>query len=175
MGSAAAGWSGQPSTVLYLFSKNRTIASMFSSDPPSQYCIDKNHARRSWDLPGINLRMRGRRRSIAIFFSPDCVDGLEDPRSFFIIFIAPEVGAIISRLPILVSFTIEASAIRLIIASQASRRASRWGRMRKTCSSRNNKFTTIILARSMSSTQAWNASGFSPHSAAACTETCRPG
>ena len=52
------------------------MPSTLSSDPPSQYCIDRNQARMSCALPGMKRRMRGRRRSIAICFSPEAAAGV---------------------------------------------------------------------------------------------------
>ena len=80
--------------------------------------MHKNHARKSWLLPGMNFRILGKRRKSAILSAPDELEGLEEPRSFFIRRIVPEAGAIMSSVPILVSLTIAASAITQIIASQ---------------------------------------------------------
>ena len=93
------------------------MASTLSSDPPSQYCIVRNHARRSWLLPGIKRRIFGKRRNSAILSAPFELDGLEEPRNFFISFMAPDCGAVISRTPMRVRRTTEASAIIPIMAS----------------------------------------------------------
>ena len=93
-----------------------------SSDPPSQYCIDRNQARRSCALPGMKRRICGSRRSIFIWLSPDEVRlrlGLQLLQDRH----APDAGLPMSRSPICVRFTISVSAITPTIASQCGRRA----------------------------------------------------
>ena len=96
---------------------------MFSSVPPSQYCITKNQALKSWALPGIYFNIFGNRRSMRIFFSPVSEDGFEEPLNFFNNASAPLSGACISSDPIRVSFTKSASHTTPIIASHSSRLA----------------------------------------------------
>jgi hypothetical protein len=123
------------------------MPSMLSSDPPSQYCIDRNQARMSWALPGMKRRIFGRRRSIAICFSPEEPEGDLLPRSFFRKAIAPDAGSDMSRSPILVSLTICGSEMMPTQASSWSRRAWMSGRIWVRCSSRKIRFATMMLAR----------------------------
>ena len=120
--------------------KKRSIASIFSSVPPNQYCMHKNHARKSCALPGMYFRILGRRRSIRIFFSPVSVDGFDEPRRRFSKAIVPLSGVCISREPMRVCFTKAASHMIPTTASHWSRRASITGSSGFTCSSRNNRF-----------------------------------
>ena len=139
---------------------------MFSSDPPSQYCIDRNQLRRSCALPGISRRIFGSRRSVFIWLWPDVLAfawGL----SFFISAIRPEAGRCMSRSPIFVSRTRSLSAIMLTIAAQRSRRARKDGRIAATCSSRNSRFVTITSPCATAACASASAAGFSPHSPAA--------
>ncbi len=148
---------------------------MLSSDPPSQYCIDRNQARRSCDLPGMYFRIFGSRRSIDICFSPDEAEGALVPRSFFKSAIAPEAGCAMSRSPIRVSLTICGSAIMPTKASTWARAAVSSGRMAVMCSSMNNRFATIRSAPRIAALARVSAAGVSAHSAAARTVTRRPG
>ena len=149
--------------------------STFSSDEASQYCIVRNHARRSCALPGMNRRIFGNRLRSRIFFAPLSVDGFDDPRNRFRNDIVPEDGAPMSSVPIRVIFTIAASEMIPTMASHSGRRASKAGRMRRICSSRNRSEVTTISATATASFAASSLSGLSPHSAAAKTETDRPG
>jgi hypothetical protein len=155
--------------------RKRTICSTLSSDPPSQYCIVRNQARRSCALPGMKRRIFGRRRSIFICFSPDWAEGSFEPRSFFRSFMGPEAGFIMSRSPIFVSETTSFAEMTPIIASQRSRRAFSSGRIAWMCSSMNKRFATTMSPCRTAIRASSSAAGFSAHSAAAWTETFRPG
>ena len=147
---------------------------MFSSDPPSQYCIDKNHARKSWDFPGIRRRILGKRRNIFIWPAPELPPFFAG-FSFFNRAIAPVAGRDMSRSPILVNCTISWSAMIPTIASQVSRRAFRSGRIAKIWSSRKITEETIMCAVAISALAKASAEGSFSHSAAACTIMDRPG
>ena len=148
---------------------------MLSSEPPSQYCIDKNHARRSWLLPGMKRRIFGMRRSIDIWRSPDVAEVPFFGFNFLSSAISGDAGLDISRSPILVSLVTWLSAIRQTIASTRARAAVRSGRMAFTCSSMNSMLAMIISALATAVLVAASDDGFSAHSAAAWMDTVMPG
>ena len=119
----------------------RTMFSMFSSDPPSQYCIVRNQRAGPGPCRGSSAGSSGGGAASSSGFRRDRPLPADLRLSFFSSAIAPEAGRVMSRSPILVSLTICASAMMPTIASQAARRAASAGRIAAMCSSRNRMLT----------------------------------
>ena len=138
--------------------------------------MTRNQDRRSCALPGIILRIFGKRRSCCIRFSPVSVGDLSDfGFSDLRIFIIPDAGLLMSSLPSFVSLMISPSAITPIMPSTLSRTARRSSMIGLMCSSRKSRLAITISASAMACFASSSASGVSAHVAAACTETDKPG
>ena len=152
---------------------------MLSSDPASQYCMARKYTLRSWALPGMNRRIRGRRFSMRSCFSPSLLDALPflslPPRSFFSSASGPFCGALMSRPPIFVRRITSAAEMKHSMASTSSRRACRCGSTAWMCSSTNSMQAITTLALPMACWQAARAPGLPDHSPAQCRLHSSPG
>eukprot|EP01136_Pigoraptor_vietnamica_P016177 Opistho-1_new@59960 len=131
----------------------------------------------------MKRRILGRRRSIFIWRAPAVLlssaelltSAVDLPRSLRRKAMGPLVGPLMSNLPMRVSLVTSVADIRQTMASHRSRRARSAGNTGRKWSSMNSMVAITMSARAMSSVQRLSAAPSSPHSAAACTDSDRPG